>query len=223
MIKFENVTKKFGKKKVLSRVTFKIDPQEFVFLIGPSGAGKTTLMRLIIRDLLPTAGKLFVDGWDLNTLRSSKVSLLRRKVGVVFQDFKILVDKTVLENVNLVLEIMGQKGFEAKERAKKTLELVGLTGKENYFPIQLSAGELQRVCVARAIVGQPKILLADEPTGNLDPAVGWELIKLLDKINQMGTTILIATHNVDIVDSLKRRVIGLENGKVVKDEKKGRY
>lgn len=223
MIKLENVTKKFGSKKVLSRVSFEIAPQEFVFLIGPSGAGKTTLIRLIIRDLVPTSGKLFVDGWDLNSLPSSKIPLLRRKVGVVFQDLKVLFDKTVLENIKLAREILGERTQEAKEKAERVLELVGLKGKENFFPIQLSAGELQRVCVARAIVGEPKILLADEPTGNLDPATGWELIKLLDRINKMGTTVLMATHNVDIVDSFKKRVIGLEKGKIVKDEKGGKY
>ena len=223
MIKFENVTKKFGSKKVLSRVSFEINPREFVFLIGPSGAGKTTLIRLITREFLPSTGKLFIDEWDLTALPSSKIPLLRRKVGVVFQDFKILFDKTVLENVALVREILGDKTEKAKEKAKKTLEIVGLKDKEIFFPIQLSAGELQRVCVARAIVGEPKILLADEPTGNLDPATGWELIKLLDEINKMGTTVLMATHNVDIVNSFKKRVIILEKGKIVKDKKEGGY
>lgn len=223
MIKFEDVTQKFGSKKVLKRVSFEIAPQEFVFLIGPSGAGKTTLIRLLIRGLLPTSGKLFVNGWDLTTLPSSKIPLLRRKVGVVFQDLKILFDKTVLENVSLVREILGEDAPKALRKGKKSLEVVGLSGKEDFFPIQLSAGELQRVCVARAIVGEPKVLLADEPTGNLDPATGWELIKLLDKINKMGTTVLMATHNVDIVNSFKKRVIGLEKGKIVKDQKGGRY
>jgi len=223
MIKFENVTKKFGSKKVLSRVSFEINPREFVFLIGPSGAGKTTLIRLITREFLPSTGKLFIDEWDLTALPSSKIPLLRRKVGVIFQDFKILFDKTILENVALVREILGEKTEKAKEKAKKTLEIVGLKDKEIFFPIQLSAGELQRVCVARAIVGEPKILLADEPTGNLDPAAGWELIKLLDEINKMGTTVLMATHNVDIVNSFKKRVIILEKGKIVKDKKEGGY
>lgn len=223
MIKFKNVTKKFGPKKVLSRVSFEIDPQEFVFLIGPSGAGKTTILRHIIRDLLPTSGKIFVDEWEVNKLPSSKIPLLRRKVGMVFQDFKIVFEKTVLENVILVREILGDEASHAFKKAEETLEIVGLKGKKDLFPIQLSAGELQRVCVARAIVGEPKILLADEPTGNLDPATGWELIKLLGDINKMGTTVLMATHNVDIVDSFKKRVITLKSGKIVKDEKEGRY
>ena len=223
MITFENVTQKFGSRKVLSKVSFEIAPREFVYLIGPSGAGKTTLIRLIIRDLSPSRGKIFVDSWDLTTLPSSKIPLLRRKVGVVFQDLKILFDRTILENVTLVGEILGEKTKQAKEKAERSLEIVGLKGKENFFPVQFSAGELQRVCVARAIVGEPKVLLADEPTGNLDPAAGWELIKLLDKINKMGTTVLMATHNVDFVNSFKKRVIRLEKGRVEKDKKEGGY
>lgn len=223
MIAFKNVTKKFGSKKVLFRVSFEIDPGEFVFLIGPSGAGKTTILRHIIRDFLPTKGKIFVDGQEVNKLPSSKIPFLRRKVGMIFQDFKILLEKTVLENVILVREILGDSTFKACQKAEETLEIVGLKGKKDFFPIQLSAGELQRVSVARAIVGEPKILLADEPTGNLDPTTGWELIKLLGDINKRGTTILMATHNVDIVDSFKKRVIAIENGKIVKDEKEGRY
>jgi len=223
MIKFENVSQKFSTKKVLSKISFQVAPKEFVFLIGPSGAGKTTLVRLIIRDLIPSSGKIWVDGWDLTHLAGAKIPLLRRKVGVVFQDFKILFDRTILENVILVLEILGEKEPSAKKKAKKALELVGLKGKEKFFPIQLSAGEIQRVGVARAIVGEPKVVLADEPTGNLDPATGWELIKLLDEINKMGTTILMTTHNVDIVNSLRKRVIALENGKIIKDEKEGKY
>ena len=223
MITFKNVTKKFGSKKVLNKVSFEITSKEFVFLIGPSGAGKTSIIRLAIREFLPSAGKIFIDGEDLTKLPSSKISLLRRKVGVVFQDFKILPDKTVIENVIVVREILGDGAKDALIKAEQTLEIVGLKSKKDFFPIQLSAGELQRVCMARAIIGDPKILLADEPTGNLDPATGWELIKLLDKINKMGTTVLMATHNVDIVDSFKRRVITLEKGELIKDEKEGKY
>ncbi|MBL7159423.1 ATP-binding cassette domain-containing protein [Candidatus Microgenomates bacterium] len=223
MITFKNVTKKFGEKKVLNKVSFEIASGEFVFLIGPSGAGKTSIIRLAIREFLPSAGKIVIDGEDLTKLSSSKIPFLRRKVGVVFQDFKILSDKTVLENVILVREILGDGAKDALTKAEEVLEIVGLKSKKDFFPVQLSAGELQRVCMARAIVSEPKILLADEPTGNLDPATGWELIKLLDKINKMGTTVLMATHNVDIVDSFKRRVITLEKGKLIKDEKEGKY
>lgn len=224
MVRFENVSKKFSSSAVaLEDVNFEINDGEFVFITGPSGAGKTTLLRLLIRDLLPSSGKIFVDEWEFSKLRRREIPKLRQKVAMVFQDFQLLVDRTVFENVALTLELRGINDKEIGKKVKNVLELVSLTDKANLFPLQLAGGELQRTSLARAIVGNPKIILADEPTGNLDPTTGWEVLKLLTRINKMGITIIMATHNVDIVNSLKKRVISLDEGRVVKDEKEGKY
>jgi len=226
-IKFDSVDKSFGEAVALEKVTFKVIPGEFVFLVGPSGAGKTTVFKLILQELVPTKGRVEVGKVTSEPgkkrLKSSDLAKLRRQVGVIFQDFQLLEECTVAENIAAVLDILGIEGEKKKGAIGRALEKVGLSSRENFFPSQLSGGELQRVCLARALVIKPKILLADEPTGNLDPQHSWQLIELLDKINKEGTTVIMATHNFDIVDSLKRRVIRLDRGKVKADKKKGKY
>ena len=224
MIRFDHVTKQYpGHVSALSDITVEIADGEFVFLIGPSGAGKTTMLRLLIRDLLPTHGAIHVDDWQVNTLPVPKIHMLRRKIGTIFQDFKLLTDRTVFENVALGLEILGKKDKEISTRVSDVLDLVGLLHKKNSFPLQLSAGEMQRTGIARAIVGGPSILLADEPTGNLDPETSWEILDILNEIHKIGTTIVMATHNATIVNDLKKRTITLEEGKILNDEAHGRY
>lgn len=223
IIKFERVTKKFGEIVALKEVTFAVREGEFVFITGPSGAGKTTINKLILREFLPTSGSIIIDEADLVKLPSGRLCQLRRKIGMVFQDFKLLSDRTVFENVALPLEVTKRGGKEIREEVGEILDLVGLADRIDLFPAQLAGGELQRVCLARAIVASPKIVLADEPTGNLDPATSWQIMKLLKKINKLGTTVIMSTHNVDIVNSLRERVIKLEKGKVVKNENQGKY
>lgn len=224
MIKFEKVTKKFGNGVVaLEDINLEISDKEFLFVTGPSGAGKTTLLRLLIRDLLPTSGVVILNDWDLGKLPKSKIPHLRRRVGMVFQDFKLLHDRTVFENVALALEIVKKNQREIERKVGEILEAVGLTAQSGLFPLQLAGGELQRTVLARALVTSPEVILADEPTGNLDPATGWEIIRLLEEINKTGTTVVMATHNVDIVNSLGKRVVSLDKGKIVKDEKRGKY
>lgn len=224
MILFESVSKKYPIDNVaLENISFKIGNGEFVFLTGNSGAGKTTILRLLIKDILPTGGTIFLDDWEINRLPSRQLPYLRRKVSLVFQDFKLLADRTVAENIAVTLEIAGKSDKEVWEKIQNVLKIVKLENKGNYFPGQLSLGEQQRVAIGRAIVGDAKILLADEPTGNLDPKTSWEILKIINDINKMGTTVLMATHNVDIVNSLKKRVIMLKDGKIIKDEKKSRY
>ena len=224
MIKVDHVSKRFsGQTNALSEITVEIPDGDFVFLIGPSGAGKTTLLRLLIRDMLPTEGRIFVDKWNVNTMPHAHIHLLRRHIGTVFQDFKLLMDRTVFENVALGLEIVGKKESEIKERVADVLALVGLAKKHDQFPLQLSAGEMQRTGIARAIVGGPKIVLADEPTGNLDPETSWEILNILEEVNKLGTTVVMATHNAAIVNDLKKRTITLVHGKIESDEKNGRY
>lgn len=227
MIRFENVTKRYGKTKrsheAVSDVSFEVKAEEFVILVGASGAGKSTLFRMITREDKPDSGKIVVGGVDYSDLRDKHIPYLRRKIGVVFQDFKLIPDRTVFENVAFALEVIGESGKKIQETVPKVIELVGLTGKEKNFPHQLSGGEKQRVAIARAVVRQPKILIADEPTGNLDPRNAWDVIKLLEKINEFGTTVLLTTHSADIVNKLKKRVILLENGKIKSDRKRGVY
>jgi len=218
MIKLDKVSKKFGTGMFgLSDVSFDVEKGEFVFLVGSTGSGKTTILRLLIRDILPTEGSVFVDEWDIVNLPKDKVSRLRKKIGVVFQDLKLLVDRTIFENVVLPLEVSGTKTAEAVKLVEDILEQVGLTEHKDKFPIQLSGGELQRVAIARALVMSPEILLADEPTGNLDNATSWEIVKLLSDINKKGTTIIMATHNADVIKSLGKRVLHIEKGKIIKD------
>lgn len=224
MIRFHEVSKVYpGAHNALNNVTVEIPQGSFVFLIGHSGAGKTTMLRLLIRDMLPSKGKVFVDDWEVTKLPRRHIHLLRRKVGMVFQDFKILADRTVYENVAIGLEILGKKQSEIEKRVKDVVELVGLGSKLNFFPSELSAGEMQRTSIARAIVGGPSILLADEPTGNLDPKTSTKIVDILEEINKLGTTILMATHNSEIVNHYKKRTLTLESGEVVSDKEKGHY
>lgn len=229
MILLDRVTKAYSKtaegagKPALNRISVHVSAGEFVILVGTSGAGKSTLLKLLTREEKPSSGKIVVGGIDYDTLKDKHIPLLRRKIGVVFQDFKLLPNRTVFENIAFALEIAGMTSREIKSTVPKVIELVGLSGKEKNFPHQLSGGERQRVAIARAVVRQPKILIADEPTGNLDPKHSWEIVKLLEKINKYGTTVLLTTHNVDIVNKLKRRVITIDNGKIVSDEAKGSY
>jgi cell division transport system ATP-binding protein len=225
MILFDRVTKIYDKdaKPALNRVSLHIEPREFVIIVGTSGAGKSTLLKLLTREEKPTSGKIVVGGIDYDTLKDRQIPLLRRKIGVVFQDFKLLPQRTVFENIAFALEIAGMTNREIKTTVPKVIELVGLTGKEKKFPHMLSGGERQRVAIARAVVRQPKILIADEPTGNLDPRHSWDIVRLLEKINRYGTTVLLTTHNVDIVNRLKRRVITIDHGKVTSDQVQGSY
>jgi cell division transport system ATP-binding protein len=224
MIRFAQVSKQYGgKNKALSNVSVEIPDGEFVFLIGPSGAGKTTFLRLIIRDIVASEGEVFVDDWNINTLPPSKIYQLRRKVATVFQDFKLLSDRTVYENVALGLEILGKTEKDIRKDVTDVLELVGLSNKPEMFPLQLSAGELQRTSIARAIVGGPSVLLADEPTGNLDPETAEGILAILQEVNKIGTTIIMATHNATIVNDMKKRTITLSQGEIVSDEQKGKY
>lgn len=225
MILLDRVTKSYikGLDPALDKVSLFIEPREFVILVGTSGAGKSTLLKLLTREEKPTSGKIVVGGIDYDGLKDSQIPMLRRKIGVVFQDFKLLPQRNVFENIAFALEIAGVTRHEIKSTVPKVIELVGLRGKEKQFPNELSGGERQRVAIARAVVRQPKILIADEPTGNLDPKNSWDIIRLLEKINKYGTTVLLTTHNADIVNKLKRRVITLEDGKVTGDQAEGSY
>ncbi len=223
MIKFDAVNKKFPLGNIaLKDVSFEVEENEFVFLVGPSGAGKTTILKLIMHQYTPSSGLLLVDNFNLSSKDFKQVESLRKRLGVVFQDFKVLMDKNVYENIALSLQVMGMDQGRIKKEIREALDLVGLTGKEKFFPAQLSAGELQRVAIARAIVGDREFILADEPTGNLDPKTAWEIMKIFKKL-EGDKTILFATHNTDIVNSLQKRVIFLKDGKLVKDVKKGGY
>lgn len=225
MIILDRVTKTFGKKseKALDSISLHIEPKEFVIVVGSSGAGKSTLLKLLTRAYKPTSGKIVVGGIDYDHLRDRDIPRLRRKIGVVFQDFKLLPNRTVFENVAFALEIVGMGNREIKHTVPKVLDLVGLKGKEKSFPDELSGGEQQRVAIARAVVRQPKILIADEPTGNLDPKHAWDIVEILQKINRHGTTVLLTTHNQEIVNRLNRRVITIEAGKVKTDKAKSSY
>lgn len=225
MILLDRVTKTYGSvdHPALSRISLHIKPKEFVILVGTSGAGKSTLLKLLTREEKPTSGKIVVGGIDYDKLKDKDIPLLRRRIGVVFQDFKLLPNRTVFENIAFALEIVGMNNHEIRSTVPKVIKLVGLEGKEKNFPQQLSGGERQRVAIARALVRQPKILIADEPTGNLDPKHSWDIIRLLEKINNYGTTVVLTTHNVEIVNKLKRRVITLNKGKVTHDQSQGSY
>lgn len=223
MIKFEKVSKVFGHQTALEEVTFEIGSGEFVFLIGPSGSGKTTLLNLILANTFPTDGEIKVAGVDLSKVKKKKLVEYRRRLGIVFQDFKLINDLTVFENVALALKVMGFSEEKINLEVTEALTLVGLVDRANAFTSQLSGGELQRVGIARAIVGDPQIVIADEPTGNLDLETGKQIVNLLKKINNLGKTVVVATHNFEIVNELKERVIKLEKGKVVLDKEKGKY
>ena len=225
MITFDSVTKTYTgqSQAALSDVNVDIDKGEFVFLVGQSGSGKSTFIRLILREYRPTRGTLYVAGKNLNQLRSWKVPALRRQIGTVFHDFRLLPRKTVYENVAFAMQVIGKPTKEIRSVVPDTLELVGLDGKQKRMPDELSGGEQQRVALARAFVNRPKILIADEPTGNLDPDTAVGIMKVLDRINRTGTTVVMATHDSTIVDQMRRRVIELEFGHVVRDENEGVY
>lgn len=223
MISFKKVTKQFGGVPALSDISFEIKPGEFAFITGPSGAGKTTVLRLILRDILSETGEVIVGGKNILSLKNGELPLYRRLIGMVFQDFKLLADRTVGENVSLALAIRGVPESEREASVISVLDQVGLKAKMNFFPLQLAGGELQRAVVARALIGRPKIILADEPTGNLDPDTAWEIVELLEKVRSDGTTVIMATHNREIVDKKRGHIIHLKDGKVFKDKQNGRY
>ncbi len=224
MIRFEDVTKVYkGDVVALKDVSIEINKSEFVFLVGPSGSGKSTFLKLLLRDEVATSGRVLVAGRDIGRLGSWKVPSLRRNIGCVFQDFKLLPSKTVYENVAFALEVIGRPKHVVRTQVPQILDLVGLSKKADNFPTELSGGEQQRVSIARAFVNRPLILLADEPTGNLDPATTVGIMRLLDRINRTGTTVVMATHDQRIVDAMRRRVVELDHGHVVRDQARGVY
>jgi len=224
MIYFDKVSKIYTDESIaLQDVSFAVEPQEFVSIVGHSGAGKTTLLKLILAEDKPSSGKVFFGSTNIHNLRRNEVPEYRRKIGVVFQDFRLLSDKNVYENIAFSMEAAGRGDTEIESDVPHVLELVGLSKKIWNFPHELSGGEKQRVAIARAIVNQPDIIIADEPTGNLDPVNTYEIVQILKKINDLGTTVILTTHNKGVIDSLGRRVITMENGQVVRDDKEGRY
>lgn len=223
MIEAIALSKQYGNIKALDDVNLKIDKGEFVFLVGPSGAGKSTLVKMLICEEKPSSGKILVVGRDITKLKPAELPYYRRKVGVVFQDFKLLPQKTVFENVAFALEVCEAARQDIMDKVPKILDLVGMLKRRNNLPSELSGGERQRVSIARALIHNPKILIADEPTGNLDPVNAWEIVDLLSRINSYGTIVILATHNKAIVDRLKKRVILLKDGKVVSDRIRGGY
>jgi len=224
MIELVNVSKTFSNgHKALKNINIKIDNGEFVFLVGPSGAGKSTLIKLLLKEIEPDDGKIIINGKDVTKLKRREIPYLRRSIGVVFQDFRLLPDKTVYENVAFAMEVTEASPKDIRRQVPIVLSLVGLSKKANLYPNQLSGGEQQRVSLARAIVNGPSILIADEPTGNLDPDTSWEVMKSLNEINHRGTTVLMATHAKDIVNAMKKRVIAIEDGTITRDDMKGGY
>jgi len=224
LIELKKVTKRYSRGATALRdISLNVRQGEFVYLVGPSGAGKSTLMRLLYREETATRGSIKVGQFNLNKMKKRQIPILRRSIGVVFQDYKLLNHKTVYENVAFAMEVIGERPRIIKKRVKEVLALVGLKHKERSFPKQLSGGEQQRVAIARALVNDPRVLIADEPTGNLDPEISEEIMKLLEKINEQGTTIIMATHNSSIVNHHKHRVLALEDGQIVRDEEEGEY
>lgn len=224
MIEFRNVTKYYDNGVLaLEDVSFRIERGEFVFIVGPTGMGKTTLLKLIYREELPTRGDVLINGVNITKLKSHQVALLRRRLGIVFQDFKLLPNKTVYENVAFAMEVLGYSKREIRNRVGRVLDIVGLLHKSNCYPNELSGGEQQRTSIARALVNNPPILIADEPTGNLDMTTSWEIMEFIKKINTRGTTVIMATHNKEIVNAMRERVISLYKGRIIKDEYNGSY
>ncbi|MDP3974707.1 MAG: cell division ATP-binding protein FtsE [Candidatus Jorgensenbacteria bacterium] len=223
MIIFQNVTKAYGKSNALDKVSFKIQPGEFVSVVGRSGAGKSTVVKLLIGEEKPTKGQIFFGSFEVNKLLPKELPEFRRHIGVIFQDFRLLQGKTVFENVAFALEVGGRSERDIMEYVPQVLDMVGLKDKVASFPAELSGGERQRVAIARAMINHPDVLIADEPTGNLDPFNTWEVVKLLLKINELGSTVILATHDKEIVNTIGERVVTLEDGAVMKDEEHGRF
>ncbi len=224
MVYFDKVSKIYSPTSTaLDEVTFSIEPQEFISLVGQSGAGKTTLLKLLLAEEKPTSGKIFFESKDVHALPKRELPFLRRRIGCVFQDFRLLPSKTAYENIAFAMEAAGRTDEEINSSVSQVLDVVGLMDKSWHFPHELSGGEKQRVAIARAIVNQPDLIVADEPTGNLDPLNTHEIMEVLKKINEIGTTVLLATHNKDVVNALGKRVITLEKGKIIRDDKGGRY
>ena len=225
MIRFENVSKTYSRssRPALRNVSLEVERGEFVFVVGQSGSGKSTLLRLVLREERATGGQVLVAGRELAHLPGRKVPALRREIGTVFQDFRLLPNKNVYQNVAFALQVLGRSRHQIRQTVPETLEMVGLDGKEKRLPHELSGGEQQRVAIARAFVNKPAILLCDEPTGNLDPTISLDIVQLLDRIHRGGTTVVMATHDVDIVDQLRKRVVELKDGEMVRDESRGVY
>lgn len=223
MIAFQNVSKVYGSMTALEDVSFRINPGEFVSIVGRSGAGKSTLIRLLIGEEKPTKGRVFFGQYEVNRLRDKDLPALRRHIGIVFQDFRLLPMKNAYENVAFALEVAGRPQSEIDELVPQVMDMVGLSDKLSNFPHELSGGEKQRVAIARAMVHRPEVIIADEPTGNLDPLNTWDVINILLKINELGTTLVLATHDKEIVNQLEKRVVTLDRGKVIRDEQKGKY
>lgn len=224
VITFDNVSKRYnGDFPALNKVSFIIEPNEFVSIVGPSGAGKTTLLRMLLAEERPTEGKVMLHDTDINTLSGEDINFIRRKIGAVFQDFRLLPHKNVFENIAFAMEAAGRSDEEIESDVPHVLELVDLGPKIWNFPHELSGGEKQRVAIARAIVNQPDIIIADEPTGNLDPANTFDIVQIFKKINDLGTTVILTTHNKGVIDSINRRVITMQDGKVIRDDPSGRY
>ncbi len=224
MIVFQNVTKIYNKHSTaLENVSFKINPKEFVSIVGRSGAGKSTIVKMLIGEEKPSSGRIMFNSYEINKLKFSQLPKYRRHIGTIFQDFRLLSGKTIFENIAFALEVESRPQKEINEFVPQILNLVGLQEKTQSFPYELSGGEKQRVAIARAMINQPEVIVADEPTGNLDPFNTWEIIKLLTKINEMGSTVILATHNKEIINTLGQRVITLEKGKVIRDEEHGRF
>ena len=223
MILFENVTKIYEDDTIaLSDINLKIMPHEFVSIVGHSGAGKSTLLKLILAEELPTDGSVYFESDDIHMLKPNEITTLRQKIGSVFQDFRLIPNKTVYENIAFAMEVANREDEDISQDVPYVLELVDLVNKSNNFPHQLSGGEKQRVAIARALVNQPDVLIADEPTGNLDPANTYDIVQILKKINELGTTIILTTHNKGIIDDLQKRVVTIENGKIISDDPTGR-
>tara|TARA_B100000427_G_C15516780_1_gene598550 strand:+ start:496 stop:1176 length:681 start_codon:yes stop_codon:yes gene_type:complete len=224
MIKVKKISKIFANgHRALENIDFMVNKGEFVYVVGPSGSGKSTLLNCIFRKEIPTAGSIYIDNYSLTQLSSRQISFLRRNMGMIFQDFKLLQTRNVFDNIAFALHIFGYSRASIRRSVNQVLELVGLDDKAAYLPSELSGGEQQRICIARAIVNNPPILLADEPTGSLDPDTSWEIMQLLSKINLRKTTVIVATHNKGIVDDLRKRVIALEYGKLIRDQQLGVY